>query len=44
MRFDGDAWVQDEVRELSDGLNAVLGAGDGDVWVVGDEGTILRHR
>jgi hypothetical protein len=42
-RFDGTVWVSIPITVDSSPLNAVWGAGPGDIWVVGYNGTVL-HR
>jgi hypothetical protein len=41
--FDGSGWDKHALGNLDVALNAVWGSGDGDVWAVGDEGTILSY-
>lgn len=43
-RYDGQSWSAQDLGDLAVPLNAVWGSASGEVWVVGDEGTILHLR
>jgi hypothetical protein len=42
--YDGQSWSQEDLGDLAVSLSAIWGSPSGQVWVVGDEGTILRRR
>lgn len=43
-RFDGQSWSEDDVGDLAVRLYGIWGSPTGELWIVGDEGTILRRR
>jgi hypothetical protein len=45
-RYDGQSWTEEDLGDLAAGVGllAFFGSPSGVLWVVGDEGTILRRR